>query len=113
MSNTLINCSAKVSTDDGPVPGLARSFTLVKSGQPYLCQIQSVTNTPEAMATGDCADFRYAAIINPAASAQTLTVTAAPMLLKPGDIAIFPPSSTAVTLQATGSMSPQVFASQS
>lgn len=112
MSSILVNCSAKVSTDDGAVPGLSRSISLTRTGLPYVCQGQTVTTTPEAMVVGDCANLRYAAVINPAASAQTLTITVAAILLKPGDIAVFPPSTTAVTLQATGGLTCQAFGSE-
>ena len=112
MSSILVNASAKVSTADGPVPGLTRSLSLTQSGSRYVCQMQTVTTTPETMVSGDCADFRYASVLNPAASAQTLTVSCAPMVLKPGDVAVFPPSSTAVTLQATGAANVQVFAAE-
>jgi len=77
-----------------------KSVTLSLSGTEFMADVQSVGTTTEVLSFGDLADIRYAYLHNPSDTA-TVTVTMAAQLLKPGDVAVFCPSTTAVTLQST------------
>jgi len=102
MANTVnIDAGLTVSDTCGSKQ-VKRSTSLALTGTNYVASRQVIGTAAETMAIGDCATLRYASIINPAASGATVTVTCAGIVLLPGDPAVFPPSTSLVTLQSTG-----------
>ena len=77
-----------------------KNLTLDLSGSQFMADVQSVSTVTEVVSFGDLSDLRYAWLYNPSSTAS-VTVSAAATVLRPGDVMVFPPSSTAVTLQAT------------
>lgn len=115
MANTLtIQGSARI-TNDGATSGINRSFSKTPSGVNYFQGMQTVASSAAStLAIGACATLGYVAIYNPSTNTATCTVTCAPMVLLPGDVMVFHPSSTAVTVQATAGSTPiQAFGSES
>ena len=105
MANT-VSVTARLAVSNSNTQGSAvggRSFAPTVAGGRKLCNTQSVQNTPEALVVNDMGSLRYLSLVNPSDSGKTLTVTCAAIVMQPGDSAIFPPASTAVTLQATAS----------
>jgi hypothetical protein len=91
-------------TDDIAATGLSAVLAITPTGARYFVGVQNVSTSPETLLIGDCASLRNVLIATPSTGGQTLTVTAAPIVIKPGDFACFPPSTTLVTLAATGSL---------
>lgn len=77
----------------------SKSFNLDLAGSHFAANVQSVGTAAEALSLADLANLRYAYLYN--ASTATVTVTMAAALLVPGDVMVFHPSTSAVTLQAT------------
>ncbi len=100
MANIIqIQGGVSISTEVGN-QACQRAFNLTQAGTKNAHLKQSVGTSPETVITNDLANLRYLSIYNPAASTGTITVTAAPIVLVPGDIMTFPPSSLLVTMQA-------------
>ena len=76
-----------------------KSVNLDLAGSHYVANVQSVGTSAEVLALQDLANLRYAYLYN--ASTATCTVTMAAAVLVPGDVMVFHPSTSAVTLQAT------------
>jgi Ni,Fe-hydrogenase I small subunit len=114
MYNTLsIQAAARI-TNDGGVSGISRSFSKTPAGVNYIQGMQTfAASAASTMALGSCATLGYVAIYNPSTNTATVTITAAPMILVPGDVMVFHPSSMAVTLQATaGATGIQIFGTE-
>lgn len=96
-----ITAQARLSIQrDGNSPVGNKSVTRDMTGTHALSDVQSVGTSAEAVSVGDLANVRYAYFYN--SSAATVTVTTTAIVLKPGDMTMFPPAGTGITLQATG-----------
>lgn len=106
MAGANINVGASLGFGSGAQSqGLKPTPNYTQVGSHAFNTVQDITTAAESLAVGDCANLKYAVIYNPSASAQTLTVTCAPQVLKPGDATLLCPSTTDITLQATGALS--------
>lgn len=102
MANT-VNIDAGLTVSDGcGTKQVRRSASLSLTGTKYFADRQSIGTSEATISIGACASLRYISIINPSTNSATLTVTASPMVLRPGDPAVFPLGDTVVTIQSTG-----------
>jgi hypothetical protein len=96
-----ITAQARLSVQrDGNSPIGNKSVTRDMTGTHCLSDVQSVSTAAEAVTLADLANVRYAYFYN--SSAGTVTVTTTAIVLKPGDMTLFPPANGNITLQATG-----------
>lgn len=102
-NNIQAQAGLQVSGDGVTVRG-SKSVNITQAGTAFIQEVQEISTGTEVMSFGDCSDIRYCYLHNPA-TAATVTVSLAPVVLKPGDVMLVPPSSTTVTLQATGAVS--------
>ena len=94
---------SSLSVDDSLGPKeLKRGASIEATGTDYFVLTQSVTTAAAAISIGNCASLRYVEFVNPSDSGATVTATMAPIVMKPGDVALLPVSTTLVTLQGTG-----------
>jgi len=85
---------------DGTTATGTKALTLSLTGTQFMSDVQSVGTVTEVVSFGDLGDLRYAYLYNSSDTAS-VTVSAAATVLKPGDFCLFPPSTTAITLQST------------
>lgn len=101
MSNTVqVNGQVQI-VDAGGAKLTGRQFSFTPTGTKCFGGVQSVGTAAATMAIGSCATLSYVALVNPSTNTATITATCAPIVLKPGYVAVFPPSSALITLQST------------
>jgi len=99
--------NGSIETSDGLTKAQAgRSFSLTPTGTKHFASVQDVGTVAETLAIADLATLRYACLVNPSDSGATVTATVAAMVLKPGDVAVFPPSTSLVTMISTSTVTP-------
>lgn len=79
-----------------------KTATLSLAGTAYQSAPFTAGTTTAVLSVGELSDIRYAYFHNPSESqTQTVTLTLASVLLRPGDVAVFPPGTALITAQAT------------
>lgn len=101
MANTLRPSGSLQITTPGGTRQVGSNLSITPAGTKTFCDMQTVGTAAATMAIGSCASLSYVSLLNLPANTATVTVSCAPMVLKPGYVAIFPPSTTLITLQAT------------
>lgn len=96
-----VQVQAQLNVNDGlGGKALNTNLSYAPTGQRFFVKTQVAGTAAAAMSLADLASMRYLELVNPSSNTATVTVTMAPIILKPGDIFIGP-TSAAPTLQAT------------
>lgn len=95
-----IQAALKVA-DDSANGGVSRAFNFTPAGTKWFSHINAATTAAATIAVSPLSTLEFVSLCNPSTNTATVTVSFAPIVLKPGYVALVPPSTVNVTIQAT------------